>query len=149
MRIDPKLVGLFGSETRFRTLAVLAGAHRPLTAYRVGKVGAISMPKVYREISSLGRAGVLRQEPGGWVLVNEDVRRLLLKRVRIAWGTDWFDERSRRAEEERTFLERLGRAPHSLPPKGWKPRDPNRFRRSPTKNRMLRQMGLRTSLHAD
>jgi hypothetical protein len=48
--VDPKLVALFGSETRVRTLAVLAGAFRPLAAYRVAKVGGIPVQKAYEEV---------------------------------------------------------------------------------------------------
>lgn len=149
MRIDPRLTVLFGSETRVRTLAVLAGAHRPMTPYRVGKVGSIPMAKVYREIARLGRAGLLRQEGGGWILVNDDLRRFLLRRIRVAWGKDWFQERSQRASRETIILERLRRIPHPRPPEGWKPRTPKRFDRSPIKDQILQEMGLRASLHAD
>jgi hypothetical protein len=147
--VDPRLVALFGSETRVRTLAVLAGAHRPVTAYRIGKVGAIPIHKAYEEVRRLGKVGLVAQRAGGWVLLDEEVRALLRRRVRIAWSEDWFAERNRRAEEERDLLERLRRIPHARPPKGWKPRDPKRFRRSPTKDRILHEMGLRESVHAD
>jgi sugar-specific transcriptional regulator TrmB len=148
-RIDPRLVALFGSETRVRTLAVLAGASRPMTAYRVGKVGGVPLPKAYEEVRRLAVTGLVVRRASGWVLADPDVRALLLKRVRIAWSEDWFAERRRRAREAAAIFERLRQVPHRKPPRGWKPRNPRRFYRSPTKDRILREMGLRTSLHAD
>jgi len=99
--VDSRLVTVFGSEARVRTLAVLANARRPITAYRVGIVGGVSMPKVYSEISRLSNAGLLERRRNGWVLVDEDIRRLMQRRVRISWSEDWLEgerERARRAE---------------------------------------------------
>ncbi|HLY76622.1 MAG TPA: hypothetical protein VKT21_01900 [Thermoplasmata archaeon] len=147
--VDPKLVALFGSETRLRTLAVLAGAFRPMTAYRVAKVGEVPVQKAYEGLRRLGAAGLVVHQPDGWVLADKDVRALLAKRVRISWADDWFAERARRMSNEGPLLQRLRRMPRAKPPKGWHPRDPKRFVRSPAKDRILREMGLRTSLHAD
>ncbi|MFZ0829704.1 MAG: helix-turn-helix domain-containing protein [Thermoplasmata archaeon] len=146
--VDLKLVALFGSETRLRTLAVLAGAYRPMTAYRVAKVGDVPVQKAYEELRRLGATGLVAKQPGGWVLADRDVRTLLAKRVRISWADDWFAERARRISAEGSILQRLRVMPRAKPPKGWQPRNPERFVRSPAKDRILREMGLRTSLHA-
>lgn len=145
--VDPALVALFGSETRLRTLAVLANAYRPLTAYRVGKVGDIPLPKAYDEIRRLGKAGLLRRRAGGWVLVDRDVRALLRKRVRLFWYEDWRAERERTAPARRASLRRLEKAPSPRFPRNWKPRKPESFARDPRKDQILRILGLRTSLH--
>jgi hypothetical protein len=147
--IDPRLIALFGSETRVRTLAVLAGAHRPMTAYRVGRVGEMPLPMAYREIDRLATAGLIGRSGRGWVLLDGDVRALLLKRVRVSWADDWFSERARRVSAETPLLRQIRRAPIVRPPQRWRPRNPKRFNRSPTKDRILREMGLRTSIHAD
>jgi|SRR5208282_875702 len=99
--VDPRLVAVFGSETRVRTLAVLASANGPMTAYRVGKVGEVSMPKVYREIYRLSEVGLVGRRGDGWILLDDDVGGLLRRRVRISWSEDWFageGGRARRAE---------------------------------------------------
>jgi len=147
--VDPGLVALFGSETRVRSLAVLASAHRPLTAYRIGKVGGVPLPKAYREIARLAKAGLVERKNTGWVLCDNDVRALLRRRVRISWADDWLTERARRLPEERALFERLRRTEHTPPPRGWRPRNPERFSRSPVKDEVLREMGLRSSSHAD
>ncbi|MGP8077116.1 MAG: hypothetical protein ACLQD8_04815 [Thermoplasmata archaeon] len=147
--LDPRLVALFGSETRVRTLAVLASAHAPMTAYRIGKVGGVSMPKVYREVARLEMAGLIEAHQAGWVLLDRDVRALLRKRIRISWAPDWLAERTRRLPGERALFERLRKTPHARPSPGWQPRDPKRFQRSAFKDEILRNMGLRTSSHGD
>ncbi|MFZ3355657.1 MAG: hypothetical protein WA549_02730 [Thermoplasmata archaeon] len=147
--IDPPLVAAFGSETRVRVLAVLAWASRPMTAYRVGKTGDVPLPKAYNEIYRLEKAGLVGRRRSGWVLLDDDIRALLRRRVRILWLDDWVSERSRRATGENALLERLSRIRHPPPPRDWKPKDPQRFARSRLKDRVLREMGLRTSIHAE
>jgi hypothetical protein len=145
--MDPGLIALLGSETRVRVLAVLASAHAPMTAYRIGKVGGVSMPKAYREVARLAEARLIGARKDGWVLLDSDVRVLLRKRARIAWADDWMAERARRLPEEQALFDRLQRTEHARPPPGWKPRDPKRFRRSAFKDDLLRGMGLRASDH--
>jgi hypothetical protein len=147
MKIDPHLVALFGSETRVRVLAVLAGAYRPITAYRVGKTGSVPMPKAYREIYRLENAGLVGRKGDGWVLLDNDVRTLLRKRVRILWLEDFSAERRRAAPRRQAILHRLADLPTPRFPKGWKPREPERFRRDPGKDEILRELGLRKSQH--
>ncbi len=145
---DRGLTALFGSETRVRALAVLAGAYGPLTAYRVAKVGEIPVQKAYEEMSRLSESGLVAHRRGGWVLGDRDVRALLRKRVRIRWAEDMNAERQHRRAEEEALFDRLERVRHARPPAGLQPRDPGRFFRSPAKDDILRRMGRRTSIHA-
>jgi DNA-binding transcriptional ArsR family regulator len=147
--IDPRIIATFGSETRVRILAVLANAHRPLTAYRVGVTGGVPFPRLYREIARLEKAGLVERKGSGWILVDRDVAALLRKRVRIVWDEDWFAEVDRRAPSEDLRLDELRRLPHLRPPQGWKPRVPGSLDRPKGKDRMLRQMGLRPAVDAD
>jgi DNA-binding transcriptional ArsR family regulator len=146
---DPALVTLFGSKTRVRTLAVLASAARPMTAYRIAKVGEVAIPKVYAELPKLSRAGIVGHRDDGWVLLDDDVRSLLRKRVRIAWAQDFIAESERMGPARKATLARLAKLP---PPKfdtkGWTPKHPKRLMRHRGKDRILRQMGLRRSNHA-
>jgi hypothetical protein len=120
-----------------------------MTGYRIGRTAGVPLPKVYRELKRLRVSGLVARRDGGWVLDDEDVRQLLRKRFHVAWATDWFDEVARRAPEDRELAARL----HALPaPKfsvGWKPRRPARFQRGAEKDRRLRNMGARISLHGD
>lgn len=88
LEVDPLIIAAFGSETRVRTLATLAGASRPITVYRVGKTGGIPLPKAYREVERLERAGVVRRAKKGVELIDPDLRDLFRKRVRILWSED-------------------------------------------------------------
>jgi len=108
--IDPAMIAAFGSETRVRTLAVLAGATRPLTPYRVGKTGGVALPKVYMELQRLEKAGIVRRSPTGVELADADLRGLLARRVRLSWSGDWgatYEERSRRARSLRPQIARI------------------------------------------
>ena len=79
---------VFGGATRAKILGYLAGAATPRTGYRVAKELQIGVSKVYPELKKLNHAGVLavgsdlngRQR---YLLVDEDLRRFLLRRVRI------------------------------------------------------------------
>jgi DNA-binding transcriptional ArsR family regulator len=146
--IDARLVAAMGSETRVRVLAVLAGAFRPLTAYRIGKTGDIPLPKTYREIYRLEKAGIVARRSSGWVLLDDDLRAMLRKRIPIRWWEDWSSERSHRFAAQASLVKRLEKRGHPPPPRGWRPKDVRSFVRSPLKDRVLKEMGLRTSLHA-
>jgi len=102
IHLDKGLVALFGSETRVSVLAVLAGASRPFTGYRVAKISGVQPIKVYSELRRLRDAGFVREVPSGWELSDPQVRRLVGDRVRIVWSEDWETgetERGRRAEK--------------------------------------------------
>lgn len=145
--IDTRLVALCGSETRLRTLGVLANSFGPLTGYRVGRTAGVSLPKVYRELKRLRSAGLVRLGPKGWILSDPDVGVLLRKRFRISWSRDWFDGIARRSTSDAGILDELRRLPPPRFPKGWRPRDPTRFARDPEKDQLLARLGLESSLH--
>lgn len=94
--LDAGLVMLFGSQTRVSVLAVLAGASRPLTGYRVAKIAQVQPIKAYAELRRLREAGFVRETSSGWEISDPQVRRLVGTRVRIAWSEDW-----ERGEEDR------------------------------------------------
>lgn len=103
LEIDPWLTALFGSETRVRTLAPLANAAEPLTAYRVAQLGGVQRIKVYAELRRLAEAGVVAERPTGanrsvWMLSDSEVRRLLQRRARVVRSEDWFLGERRRAQ---------------------------------------------------
>jgi hypothetical protein len=145
--LDPQLLAAFGSATRLRTVAVLANAFRPLTGYRVGKTGGIALPKVYRELHRLERAGVVARRGKGWVLTDRELGALVAQRIRISWSEDWDAELRRRAPEIAALHENLGRIPRAKPPKRFVPRRPEEYDRPAFKDRRLREMGLRPSVH--
>jgi hypothetical protein len=147
--VDPRLVALLGSETRLRVLAVLASAYRPLTAYRVGKTGAVPLPKAYRELYRMEQAGLVARDGTGWTLLDRDVRSLLRKRVRIRWFEDLRAERDQNSRRRRATLRRLNSLTPPQFPVDWKPRDPNEVARDLRKDEILRGLGLRGSIHAD
>ena len=113
--VDSALVAAFGSETRVRTLAVLANATRPLTAYRVALVGAIPVDKAYREVRRLAAARLVERRPDGWVLTDGDLRSLLRRRVRIRWDKEWDQERQKWPRETPKMLSSGLGDPESAP----------------------------------
>jgi hypothetical protein len=101
IRLDAGLVALFGSETRVAVLAVLAGATRPFTGYRVAKIAGVQPIKAYAELRRLSAAGLVREVPSGWELSDPEVGRLVGNRVRVTWSEDWLAgeaDRAKRAE---------------------------------------------------
>lgn len=162
LRGDSALVAAFGSATRVRTLAVLANAAGPLTAYRVALVGGIPIDKAYREVRRLARSGLVERRRNGWVLVDGDLRSLLQRRVRVRWDRDWDQERSGWAEETPKLLSagletirgRLSSDPGYLRPRSWKPtpaarRTIRELDRPAEKDALLRRAGLRSSFRED
>ena len=160
--VDSALVAAFGSETRVRTLAVLANASSPLTAYRVALVGGIPVDKAYREIRRLAATRLVERLQRGWVLKDEDLRSMLRRRVRIRWDEEWDQERLTWAEETPNLLSkglasiraRLRADPGYLRPRGWKPTTPARrtiseMNRPSEKDAILRKAGLRSSPRVD
>lgn len=145
--LDTRLATLFGSETRLRVLAVLAGAPRPVTGYRLAVAAAVPFSKVYRELARLERAGLVARGPGGWRAADADVVRLLRKRVRVAWDGPWFTERQRRRRADRRLLDSLERrAPPPFPDR-WTPRNPRTVTRPAAKDAILRRLGRAESSH--
>ena len=91
--VDPDLAAIFGSEDRVRTLAALANAETPLTAYRVAMLMEMEPPNVYRELKRLRKALVVEvtKTPtgsAGWALNEPHLRSFLRSRLRVSWSED-------------------------------------------------------------
>ncbi|MGC2788748.1 MAG: hypothetical protein WA547_01665 [Thermoplasmata archaeon] len=146
MEVDSTLLALFGSETRFRLLAVLANAQHPLTGYRVAKTGEVSISKAYPELNRLAKVKLAAHGPHGWTIVDKDVALLLRKRVHVVDSEDWFKDKSGRDREDRALLRRL----KNLPPPDWNQVDPNRINfdvdRRREKDAILVRHGLKPSV---
>lgn len=119
--IDPVLVALTGSETRARTLGVLANAERPLTGYRIAKLAGLAETKVYRELARAAQAGLVKKEESGFLLVPSDLRNFLRVRFRVAWSEDWARTYDQRMERARARI----REATSLPPLDYSKYRPN------------------------
>ena len=143
------LLPVIGSVTRAYTLAILAGSRLPQTAYRVAKLGNLSPPNVYLELRRLEEAGIVEQTPEGWVLTNDRVRAfcegqgpLYARRSTIETKQEWY--RRNRNRVARVLSRPIATLPVS---KGRPPKVLREFRRSPMKDALLRQAGLRESRH--
>ncbi len=143
------LVAVMGSVTRAYSLAILAGSRVPMTAYRIAQLGELSPPNVYLELRRLARDGVVAKRPGGWVLLDERVRAfcegrgpLFERRFSLEAKRKWYREnRSRiRTLRAQPIPERRAR-------RGAEPRRMREFRRSRTKDALLRAAGLKVSRH--
>ncbi|MGI0132336.1 MAG: hypothetical protein ACREDK_04500 [Thermoplasmata archaeon] len=152
LAVDPGLAALFGSEDRVRTLAALANADAPLTAYRVASMVGMKPPNVYRELKRLLQFHEVERAPtsqgkDGWRLVDADVRALLRRRLRVVWSEDLLRgarERGRRAAlsiqwSSRIPLDRSAFAPG-------RPPSAAAVRRRRDKDRVLAKAGARTSV---
>jgi len=149
-RVNPGIGTLFGSETRAKVLGFLADARAPKTGYQVAKATGLKAPKAYRELRRLAETEFVRvvEEPGRkcFLLVNDDLRRLLLRYARITTEDEWFSPD--RVRERREALERASRIRLRLPESKPSPDAvPNRweYERPPAKARALRRIA-RTNL---
>ncbi len=145
-------VRLFGSEVRARVLGVLAESREPKTAYEVSRILDTYPSKVYEALRALEGTSFVEVVGGArgkrYLLADEDLRKVLLRTVRIAKLDDWFADRARRIEEGRRVLERL--PPMEVPRISGEPGPRTRvilreFVRPRGKEQILSQMGLRTA----
>src|SRR5579859_1012860 len=153
--VDPRLVAEFGSATRVLTLAALANAFEPVTAYRVAQLVQTRRTKVYAELSRLERSGVVRSEKRTdrslvWRIDDADVAALLRKRARISWGDDLRRERKAWLTRNPEAVDRILNAPVGIDWKRFEWKGPptplvREMVRPKGKDRLLRKMGLRTS----
>ena len=148
-QVNPDIATLFGSETRAKVLGFLADARAPKTGYQVAKATGLKPPKAYRELQRLAETEFVRvvEEPGRkcFLLVNDDLRRLLLRYARITTEDEWFSPD--RVRERREVLERASRIRLRLPESRPNPDAvPNRweYERSPAKARALRRIARRS-----
>jgi len=144
-QVNPGLGTLFGSETRAKVLGFLADAREPKTGYQVAKATGLKPPKAYRELKRLAETEFVRvvEKPGRkcFLLVNDDLRRLVLRYARITTEDEWFSPD--RVRERREALERAARIRLSLPASKPNPAAvPNRweYERPPAKVRALRRI---------
>ena len=119
LTVDPGLAALFGSEGRVRTLAALANAEAPLTAYRVAMMTGSPPPNVYRELKGLLRVNEVERAPTpegkvGWRLVDADVRGLLRRRLRVVWSEDLLRGSRERGRRAALFTRRSSQTPLDL-----------------------------------
>jgi hypothetical protein len=125
LEVDPMLAAFIGSANRVRTLAPIANAASPLTAYRIGWLARVPRTKVYAELRRLSVSGLVRERrngsgPSTWTLTDRDVAALLRKRVRIVWSGDLSKSSRERAKRGREI---------SAQPSSWF--DPSKYRRNP------------------
>lgn len=140
------LKGLFGSQTRTKLLGSLADSREPQTGYFLANKAGISYSKAYGELRKLRRARILetQQEASGYkkyILADDDLRRFLLRRVRMTSASEWFSH-TRRQERRRTY-ERLRQSFVELPDFSPDPesiRNKQEFERIPEKDEVLRRI---------
>lgn len=104
--ISPAIQRLFGGETRAKVLGLLANSREPKTGYELSKALDANPSKVYAVLRGLEGAGFLgvisdRSNYKRYFMADEDLRRFLVRRVRIALEEDWL---APRAVEEREKL---------------------------------------------
>jgi predicted transcriptional regulator len=146
IQLDKSIRTLFGSGTRANVLAVLANSYEPKTAYAISKEIETKPAGVYREVRNLAAAGLLevRYTSTGtkeYYLADGDLRRLLLRRARIAALEDWFSPA--RVQEVRNAIQRANRLNVELPivkPNRSRVSNKEEYERSPAKDRALRKI---------
>lgn len=154
LQVDAGLAALFGSEDRVRTLAALANAEAPLTAYRVAAMVGMEPPNVYRELRRLVKVNEVTRVStpegrNGWTVVDPDVRALLRRRLRIVWIQDL--SRGARDRERRAVLamQRSRRDPLDLSKfTPGRPLTDSEIRRRREKDEVLQRAGARTSVRS-
>lgn len=119
LAVDPGLAALFGSEDRVRTLAALANAEAPLTAYRVASMMGMQPPNVYRELRRLLQFNEVErirtpQGTNGWRVVDADVRALLRRRLRVVWSQDLIRGARERSEQAALSVQKSSETPLDL-----------------------------------
>lgn len=144
--LQPALRRLLGGETRTRVLGLLADATVSKTGYELAKAARANPSKVYGILRDLREAGLVRvssDRPGvrRYSLTDPDLRRFLLRHVRITTLQEWFSPsrvRQREAILNRLRPERLVPRPSRLK----REQLPNyrEFERPPEKDRALRRV---------
>lgn len=152
LEVDPGLLALFGSKDRVRTLAILANANSPLTAYRIARTAEVEPPNIYRELSKLVRVSEVRrmktpEGEEGWALIDSDLQRLFRKRWRLTWSVDLIREQRGKQERVARTFSKASRIPLTLPTARSTGSLPARLaRRRLEKDRILARGQARTSI---
>ncbi len=153
--VDPGLAALFGSEDRVRTLAALANASAPLTAYRVATIVGIKPPNVYRELKRLLQFNEVQrastpENRDGWVVVDPDLKALMRRRLRIVWSQDLTGSARERERRAALAMQRSARDPLDLSKfKAGRTPSVNEIRRRNQKDAALAKAGARTSIRTN
>jgi len=137
---------VFGSRTRAKVLGYLAESSTPQTGYAISKSLEIGVSKVYGELKRLESCGILIGDLDvrgrkRFLLNDEDLRRFLVRNVRILPAEDWFAQS--RIEERRRIYEEMKRVAVRLPAAATRVRNrplASELRRSPAKDRALDRM---------
>ena len=147
--LQPALRRLLGGETRARVLGLLADATVPKTGYELAKAARASPSKVYAILRDLADAGLVKSvsnRPGvkAYSLTDPDLRRFLLRNVRITTIEEWFSPA--RVQQRESMLDRLW--PIRFEVRSSRVRReqlPNyrEFERPPEKDRALRRVARR------
>lgn len=108
--LRPGLRRLLGGETRAKVLGLLADATVPKTGYELAKAARANPSKVYGILGDLREAGLVQtvsDRPGvrRYSLADADLRRFLLRNVRITTIEDWFSPG--RVQQREASLNRL------------------------------------------
>jgi DNA-binding PadR family transcriptional regulator len=141
---------VFGSGTRAKVLGYLAQSATPATGYAIAKALEIAFSNVYDELKNLEEWQIVASQldlKGGkrYRLIEEDLRRFLLRRLRILASDEWFStgrvaDRRARLEDVKGLQIRVGR---SRIPKKDRPFRME-FERSPGKDRALKRVKAAT-----
>lgn len=147
--LPPALRRLLGGETRARVLGLLADAAAPKTGYELAKAARANPSKVYgilRDLSEAGLVEAVLDRPGvrRYALTDPDLRRFLLRHVRITTLQEWFSPA--RVRQREAMLDRL--RPERFEPRPSRTRRdrlPNyrEFERPAEKDRALRRVAMR------
>ncbi len=154
LAVDPGLTALFGSEDRVKTLAALANAEAPLTAYRVASMVGIKPPNVYRELKRLLQFNEVERAPtpegrDGWTVTDPDVRTLLRRRLRIVWSRDLIRGARERGERAALSARTSSRTPLDLSKfTPGRPPSATALRRRIQKDHVLARAGAPTSIRS-
>jgi len=123
-QIAPAIQQLFGGGTRAKVLGLLASSREPKTGYELSKTLDTNPSKVYgvlRGLEGTGLLGVItdRSNYKRYFIADEDLKRFLLKRVRIALEEDWLAPKA--AEEREKLLQFARQLTVKIPSAATKP----------------------------
>jgi DNA-binding PadR family transcriptional regulator len=143
VQVDPSMTDLFGSEVRVRTLALLAGSEKPISAYRVAQATGDQGTQVYSVLRKAREGGLVEEsqaENGSsiWFLTDSDLRAMLKRRVRISVASDFLELSSRKSEPRpapKLDLSNFRGEPVSSDSEQYRP---------PEKDELLERRGLRS-----
>jgi DNA-binding PadR family transcriptional regulator len=145
-RLAGGTIGIFGSRVRAQILGYLAQASDPRTGYSIAKDLQIGVSNVYPELKQLEAWSIIASRPDKngrrvFELADEDLRRFLLRRVRVISSQEWFSS-ARIAQREAQSIEAI-----ELPLRVSRVRSNQRnrpledeFRRPPEKDQALKRI---------